>query len=240
MSIAAISTYFASAVRRSAAPAAVEATDPVSAPARVGREPSREQGRRHELVAAMNQVLGLPPSGGEQDKKAEQAVFRFAHALMHDLRTMVGEESEGPRAWGRRDWGDLSQRLQALATAATPAAPAAPAAPAPSAEVAEVAASNEVATTAQAAEVVVPVPEVPDQPNPVTTTTAAVHIMKVPSSRLLEAFVAMQRALGELDQGVESGDERGMLAALASRLADAVAPTAASALPAGSVVNLSA
>jgi hypothetical protein len=213
MSIAAISSYFASAVRRSAAPAAVEAADPVSAPERVGRE----QGRRHELVAAMNQVLGLPPSDSEQDKKAEQAVFRFAHVLMHDLRTMVGEDSEGPPAWGRRDWGDLSQRLQALATAATPATPA----------------------EAQA-----PAAEVPDQPNPVTTATAAVHIMKVPSSHLLEAFAAMQRALGELDQSTDqsadSTDERSALAALASRLAAAVAPTAASALPAGSVVNLSA
>jgi hypothetical protein len=217
MSIAAISSYFATAVRRSAAPAAVEAADPVSAPARVGREQGREQGRRHELVAAMNQVLGLPPSDGEPDKKAEQAVFRFAHALMHDLRTMVGEDSDGPRAWGRRDWADLSQRLQALATAAMPAAAA-----------------------AVAAETQAPTAEVPDQPNPVTTATAAVHIMKVPSSHLLEAFAAMQRALGELDQGADPTDERSVLAALANRLAAAVAPTAASALPAGSVVNLSA
>jgi hypothetical protein len=80
-----------------------------------------EHGRRHELVAAMNLALGVE-SSASQDKHAEQAVFRFAHALMHDLRTLVGEEREGARAWGRSDWGDLSQRLSALATAAGGAA----------------------------------------------------------------------------------------------------------------------
>jgi hypothetical protein len=50
--------------------------------------------------------------------------------------------------------------------------------------------------TAQA----MPIVEVPDEPKPVTTATVAVHIMKVPSSRVLEAFVAMQRALGRQDE----------------------------------------
>ena len=38
--------------------------------------------------------------------------------------------------------------------------------------------------------------ELPDAPTPVTPANAAVHIMKVPSSRLVEAFVSLQRAIG--------------------------------------------
>jgi hypothetical protein len=209
MSIAAISSHFASAVRQSAAstPAAVESVAPARAPA-------REPGRRHELVAAMNQALGMD---GGQDKATEQAVFRFAHTLMHDLRTMAGEETEGPRAWGRRDWGDLSQRLTALATAAS--SPAAPAEEAP-------------AIAAPA-----PSTELPDAPNPLTTATAAVHIMKVPTSHLLEAFVSLQRALG---QQSDASDPRTALADLAQRLAAALAPSATNEVPAGSLFDIKA
>jgi hypothetical protein len=46
---------------------------------------------------------------------------------------------------------------------------------------------------------------VPDQPNPLTATTAAVHIMSVPSSHLLAAFVAMQQALG-LEAEAQDGE----------------------------------
>jgi len=203
MSIAAISSQFASSVRRMAAPAATEATEPVRAAPRVAREP----GRRHELVAAMNQAMGLD---GEQDRATEQAVFRFAHVLMRDLRTLAGEESDGPRAWGRRDWGDLSQRLGALATAASQ-----PAVPAPS-------------------------PEVLAQPSPLTPTTAAVHIMKVPSSHLLEAFATLQRALGQQSAANAPSAARTELADLARRLAAAVAPATAATAPAGTVVDTSA
>jgi hypothetical protein len=199
MSIAAISRQFASAVRESAASSpSVEAAAPARAPA-------REPGRRHELVAAMTQAMGVE---GEQDKAAEQAVFRFAHTLMHDLRTMVGDATEGPRAWGRRDWGDLSQRLTALATAA-----GSPAAPAPEAA------------------------ETPEAPNPLTTATAAVHIMKVPSSHLLEAFVSLQRALG---QQSDSANPRDALADLAKRLAAALTPSATNQIPAGSLFDVKA
>lgn len=203
MSIAAISSQFASSVRRMAAPAATEAAEPVRAAPRV----AREHGRRHELVAAMNQAMGLD---GKQDKATEQAVFRFAHALMHDLRTLAGEESDGPRAWGRRNWGDLSQRLGALATAAAQPAVAAPS------------------------------PEALAQPNPLTPTTAAVHIMKVPSSHLLEAFVSLQRALGQQSEANAPSDARTALADLARRLASAVAPATAATAPAGAVVDTSA
>ena len=40
-------------------------------------------------------------------------------------------------------------------------------------------------------------PEVPPQPSPLTTTTAAVHLMQVPSSHLLEAFAALRQAIGD-------------------------------------------
>jgi hypothetical protein len=213
MSIAAISRQFSSAVRESAA-----TTPPVESAAPT-RAPAREQGRRHELVSAMSQAMGME---GEQTKAAEQAVFRFAHSLMHDLRTMVGEATEGPRAWGRRDWGDLSQRLSALAAAASPAAPAAPAAPAVPAAVDPVA---------------LPVLAAPDVPNPVTTATAAVHIMKVPSSHLLEAFVSLQRALG---QQTDTANPRDALADLAKRLSTALTPTATNEIPAGSLFDIKA
>jgi hypothetical protein len=42
-----------------------------------------------------------------------------------------------------------------------------------------------------------PRPELPEAPKPLTPANAAVHIMKVPSSRVLEAFVSLQRALGQ-------------------------------------------
>lgn len=200
MSIAAISSQFASSVRRVAATAATEAAEPERAAPGI----AREHGRRHELATAMDQALGLD---GEPDRATEQAVFRFAHALMRDLRTLAGEASDGPRAWGRRDWGDLSQRLAALATAASQ-----PGVPAPS-------------------------PEVLAQPSPLTPTTAAVHIMKVPSSHLLEAFVSLQRALGQQIEDNAPSDARTALADLARRLATAMAPAAAAVAPTGTVVD---
>jgi hypothetical protein len=210
MSIAAISQSFVSAVRRSAASVNVEATEPVRALPRSSRE---GHGRRHELVAAMNQVLGVEP--GTQDKAQSQAVFRFAHALMHDLRSMSSQPEggrgevppgagRGGEVLGRRDWGDLSQRLSTLSTAA--AAPPATEAPA-----------------------------VPDMPDPVTTASAAVHIMKVPSARLLEAFVAMQRAFGRQDDAL---DPRHALARFTLKLAQAVTADGPIVALAGSLLDV--
>lgn len=212
MSIAALSSAFASQVRRTAA-SALSATTPVEPLASAPRI-AREHGRRHELVAAMNQALGVEPAVGADDRRTEQSVWRFAHALMHDLRTAAGQDGDEPPAWGRRDWGDLSQRLQALASAAdTPKAG-------------------------------VPIPEVPDEPHPLTTTTAAVHIMKVPSSRLLEAFVSMQRALDQEGDALQADSDaaRAALAELVRRLASGMAPAASASatLPAGSVLDVSA
>ena len=169
MSIAALSSSFVTATQALAAPLPLE-------PAAAARGSHRDGGRRHELVDAMNQALG---QSGPQSKATEQAVFRFAHALMHDLRSIEGDGSRpGPGrgvAWGQRGWSDLPQRIDALATAAG-AAPAA-----------DAAAAEPVASVA-------PVPDVPQQPNPLTTTSAALHLMQVPSSRLLEAFAALRQA----------------------------------------------
>ena len=90
MSIAAISQSFVSAVRRGAASVNVEATEPVRELPRASRE---AHGRRHELVAAMNQALDVEP--GTQDRAQSQSVYRFAHALMHDLRAMSSESKGG-------------------------------------------------------------------------------------------------------------------------------------------------
>jgi hypothetical protein len=39
--------------------------------------------------------------------------------------------------------------------------------------------------------------ELPEAPKPLTPATAAVHIMKVPTSRIVEAFALMERARGQ-------------------------------------------
>ncbi len=40
-------------------------------------------------------------------------------------------------------------------------------------------------------------PKLPEAPKPLTPATAAVHIMKVPTSRIIEAFAMMERARGQ-------------------------------------------
>jgi hypothetical protein len=42
-----------------------------------------------------------------------------------------------------------------------------------------------------------PLAELPDAPKPVTPANAAVHIMNVPTSRVVEAFALLQRAAGQ-------------------------------------------
>jgi hypothetical protein len=158
---------------------------------------------------------------------------------MHDLRSIdAGGESDGHHdhghghAWGRREWNDLPQRLDALSTAA--AANAAP----PAAELAEPVSPAVPATLDLSAEV--PLPEVPPQPSPLTTTSAALHLMQVPSSRLLEAYAALRQALGEASDAATPETTRADLAAFLDRLADELAPDAPAALPAGTVLNLTA
>jgi len=252
MSIAAISSSFISAVRASASGAPVQAASAVPALSRH----AESGGRRHELVDAMNQVLGLD---GEQSKAQDQAVFRFAHALMQDLRSIDGGPASGPgrgQAWGRREWSDLPQRIDALATAAAapvaataapvegPAEPAMPIpmpvpkpvptpvpvpVPAPLSSVPAVP-TAEVDTTA----------ELPPQPNPITTTSAALHLMQVPTSRLLEAYTALRRAIGDQAEPTTPTSNRTELATLLERLAGELDAGATAELPAGSVLNLTA
>lgn len=198
MSIAVVSSAPAVGVRRSATSAVVDAPDPVRATPRV----TRELPVRSDLLDAMNEVLRPSADAAVGSDTASQPVLRFAHALVGDLRALSGGDAGRAPAWG-----DLSQRLSALATAAAQPADAAA--------------------------------DIPDQPNPLTTTTAAVHIMQVPSSRLLEAFVAMHRALGQ-QSDLQAGDERKALADLAKQLAGAVAPVGATAVKAGSVLDIKA
>jgi hypothetical protein len=209
MSIAAISQSFVAAVRGASPVGAPDATHDAHRRA-AAREP---QGRRHELVGAMTQALGVD---GNATKAQAQAVFRFANVLMHDLRELDGSATR--RGRDRREWNDLPQRLVALASAA----------------------SREPATAGPAAPAVAEIPEppaVPELPQPATPISLAVHMAQVPSSHLLEAFVAMQRALGREDDDLSA---RSGLAALATQLASALQPDAKSELPAGSVVNLTA
>jgi hypothetical protein len=219
LSIATVSRTFATA---SAGMSSTEPAAPVHNAPRAGRE----QGSRHELVDALNRTLGM---SGDATRAQTQSVFRFAHALMQDLRAMDG--SAAPAGDGtapvatpaRHEWNDLPQRLNALAAAAS--RPAAPAAAADDA-------GSRIDPSA-------PAPALPEAPKPMTPATAAVYIMKVPSSQLLQAFVAVQRALGQQDQASDA-DARSSLAALARQLAGALSPDAKAGLPAGTVVNLTA
>ena len=245
MSIAAITSSFVSKLGDRPALA------PVTAPRapRAAQRGGHEGGQRHELVAAMNQALGFD---SEQTKDQAQAVFRFAHALMQDLRNIDRDGAAGPRrghghgnAWGRHAWSDLPQRLAALATAtAATAAPAAqrPEVPAqpltpPVSITAQPAASDALAPIVAAT---APQRELPPQPNPVTTTSAALHLMRVPSSHLLEAYAALHRALVDQSDPVEPQASRADLAATLDRLSHELTAGAPTALPAGSVLNLTA
>jgi hypothetical protein len=246
MSIATQSSTFVSAVREFAQVSAVGAVGAAAAPRRSAQEP-REGGRRHDLVDAMNQVLSID---GAQEPSGEQAVFRFAHALMNDLRTMESaherkgqatgaaqENGHGP-AWGRRQWNDMPQRLDALATAA--AASAARAAAVPSEAPVLNTPSAPAVVAAPVVSAAVPEPEVPPQPNPLTTTSAALHLMRVPTSHLLEAYAALHKALGEETKAPAKESPRADLAVFLQSLSKELAADAATELPAGSVLNRTA
>ncbi len=60
----------------------------------------------------------------------------------------------------------------------------------------------------------------PDMPRPVTPATAGVHLMQVPSSRVIEVLASLQRALGQQTHITRVPDHA------AQRLARAFAPAA--------------
>ena len=225
MSIAAVSSSFTPIASATAglAPVALAPTP------RAVRPREQEGSHGHELVDAMNEVLG---SDGEQSRDVAQAEFRFAHALMRELRSIDAGPTRGPslgHAWGRRDCSDLPQRIDALATPV--GAPTAASAPALANDVPATSPTPTQATT-------------PDEPlpptSPVTTTSVAVHLMQVPSSRLMEAFMALRRAMGDQSDAMTAGKVSSDLAAFLQNLSAQLAPDTPSALSAGSVVNLTA
>jgi len=232
MSIAAITSSFVTAVRARTVPASPTPAEPVAEV-----RGAAKGGRRHELVDAMQQVLG---SDGVDGKSGQQVVFRFAHALMHDLRK-IDAGADGPtpgvgHAWGRRGYSDLSQRLETLATAsatsATPSTPLPVESPTP------------------------PVVDMPLQPDPLTATSAALHLMQVPTSRLLEAYAALRQALGDGDGDAEPSAavaapptgmstsppdaNRAALAEFLTQLSTTLSTDTPASLPAGSLVNVQA
>lgn len=257
MSIAAITSSFVTAVRERTASASPPPAEPV---ANVQEAP--KSGRRHQLVDAMQQVLG---AGSVDSKSDPQAVFRFAHALMHDLRKIEtaaeGATSGAARAWGRRGYSDLPQRLEALATAsAAPAAPP-PASPRPPPTTAlpvtpvpPTAPEAPFSTVDVAPDV--PVADLPVQPNPLTATSAALHLMQVPTSRLLEAYAALRQALGDSEPvpaaalapvpnastatPMAPDANRTALADFLTRLSSTLTSDTSATLPTGSLLNLRA
>ncbi len=247
MSIAAISSSFVNAVRERTAAAAPTPVEPGA----VTRDAAKG-GRRHELVDAMQQLLGGDSVDG---KSGQQAVFRFAHALMHDLRKIEagaqGDAAEGGRALGRRSYSDLPQRLQTLATAA--GAPAVGSTP-PPAPTTPTDSATPVAPTAPPAGAVAPAPgvDLPLQPDPLTATSAALHLMQVPTSRLLEAYAALRQAVGDGEPAPPAATalpptgtstsptdaNRTALAAFLTQLSTTLSVAAPPSLPAGSLVNV--
>jgi hypothetical protein len=214
MSIAAVTSSFIAATRELSPVVPVAVVDAVPAAGA-----PRGDGRRHELVDSMSRVLGLSEP---QTESQAQATFRFAHALMHDLRTLAAADdrkgSGQALVWGRSEWRDLPQRIGALAAAASAAAPMA-------------------STPVEAKP-----PELPPQPNPLTATSAAVHLMQVPSSRLLEAYAALRQVLSTQPAEVvaSAATTRSDLASFLGRLSDQLAPDAPAELPAGSVLHVTA
>lgn len=249
MSIASISSGFVTAVRERAAPDSPTLAGPVAEV-----QGAHKGGRRHELVDAMQQVLGVDGVDGVDSKAEQQAVFRFAHALMHDLRKIdASVDSPTPaagRAWGRRSYNDLPQRLEALATASAAPAPASPATP-PAAELPALPVPPTTAppTATSAASASVPAADLPLQPDPLTATSAALHLMQVPTSRLLEAYAALRQALSDGDAAPSAPSttptptpdaSRAALAEFLTRLSTTLTADAPASLPTGSLLNVRA
>jgi hypothetical protein len=139
-----LSTLLLSPVTRAPGAGGASSIEPARAWPRHGHgaeriEGTRAQGvHRHALADAMLSLLG-PRAGSSTDAAVDgsagvgdathggdsgetrEAVFRFAHALMKDLRQLGGDRTgEGApmrHGWGRRDWSDLPQRVQDLASA---------------------------------------------------------------------------------------------------------------------------
>ncbi len=187
-----------------------------------GGHDAAQAARSNQLVDAIQQLGG---GDGEQGAAEPQAVMAFAHALMHDLRS-VDAGAAGPgngRAWGGRNWSDLPQRIDALATAVQ-------------SSLGEAAAPTNAA--AQATMAPMP-PEVAKPTSPVTTTSIAVHLMQVPSSRLVEAYAALLKAIGQED-AANAVTPHADLASFLDHLAQRLAPDTRPESPAASAVHLTA
>jgi hypothetical protein len=170
----------------------VAAVSDLREPPRAGTSTAEDRprgGNRHQLVSSMFTLLGTTVQRAEA--KDEQAVYRFAHALMHDLRRVWGDDDDV--ALDRQDWADLTARLNALARAA-------------------IGAQGDGSAAALSA-------------------GSAAELMRVPSSRLIEAFVAMRRALpagrNEPQAGSPVAALGDFLQRLASTTAHAIAPSGA-------------
>jgi len=155
-------------------------------------------------------------------------VLGFAHALMHDLHSLDTAAAPGRgNTWGRRNWSDLPQRIDALATAVQ-----APAGAAPPAAMSGTPANAALAAVAS---------ELPRPTNPITMISIAVQLMQVPSSRLIAAYAALRQAIGqEAAPSSTSASPRSELATFLSRLSRQLAPDARDVSPAASALHLTA
>lgn len=194
--------------------------------------------RHVRLAETFARSLGVPArAGGEATRQgaggapgADAALANFTHAVVHDLRQMAAAGGAG--AARSFETFDLPSRLAGLADAAAAHAPAG--ARAFVASKSAQADSEPRGTAPVAVEA-----SMPELPNPVTPASATVHLMRVPSSHLLEAFMELSAALpGVADPA--AGGQREQLASTLRRLAQAVAPQAAGLQLSGLVLDVQA
>lgn len=193
--------------------------------------------RHVRLAETFARSLGVPArAGGEATRQgaggasgADAALANFTHAVVHDLHQMAAAGGAG--AARSFETFDLPSRLAGLADAAAAHAPAGA-----RAFVASKSAQVDSEPHGSAPVAVEPMPELP---NPVTPASATVHLMRVPSSHLLEAFMELSAALpGVADPA--AGGQREQLASTLRRLAQAVAPQAAGLQLSGLVLDVQA
>jgi hypothetical protein len=179
--------------------AAVPASSAGSAATHEQHGSAARRAQRHGLVDALTSALAVERG---RDGRTDQAIARFAHALVHDLSRIGGDDRQ---AFGPREWGTLGPRIGALAGAA----------------LAQAAADR----------------EIPREPSPLTVVTAALHVMRVPSSRLVEAFRVLHETVPSVAEVVNgASDTRVQLATFLQR----IAPTTPDAGASGALLDATA
>ena len=224
MSINALASAYASPPR-GAAPPPVGATraETPSTDASSSRSEAAQRSRRNPLMDAMLSANGAgnaqrsrassdqPVDGAAKVQDALKADSGAADEAVAQFAHALMDDLRTLAGSGEaKGWSDLSGSVAALAVKAG--------------------ASETSSTDAESA--------VPPQPNPLTPTSAAVHLMQVPSSHLMKAYAAMRQAMPQADPAdVKAADpadakardpaaERAQLAQFLEKISQSLAPQA--------------